>query len=298
MALRDVVNRIFRRDPVETTAAPVEPATRTNSADLYSAFAAERAREQVVKTCREMYKTDSRVEKAHRFYARDIVRAGFIVKTDNPRAKQIADALTQRLDLNQKLEDAVRLTSRDGDSFFELVVDANLNISRMTRKPTLKMHRASNGSDEFPNPRKAFWMDPRDCGMTGEVPADAVWFSEWQMIHARWNHDEENRYGTPMFASATAAFKRAQDGELNVAVRRKLGGSQIRHHVVEGSAADLERYKEMNAQVLGKVSAVTDFFSNKSGALTAIQGDGDIDKIGDVQHHSATMMTASDVPME
>jgi hypothetical protein len=299
MALRDVVNRLFRREPVETTAVTSDPSSsRTNGVDLYAAFLSERAREQIVKTCREMYKTDSRVEKAHRFYARDIVRAGFIIKTDNAKAKQIADELQTRLDLNQKLEDAVRLTSRDGDSFFELVVDDGLRIVKMTRKPTLKMHRASNGMDEFSNSRRAFWLDPRDYAIGGDVPADAVWFAEWQIVHARWNHDEENRYGTPMFASATSAFKRAQDGELNVAVRRKLGGSQLRHHVVEGSASDVEKYREMNAAVLGKVQAVTDFFSNKAGTMTVHQGDGNIDKIADVQHHIATMMTASDVPME
>jgi len=299
MALRDVINRIFTRTPVETTAVQ-EPSLRGNEGiDLYASFAAARAREEVVKTCREMYKSDPRVKKAHRFYARDIVRAGFIVKTKNAQAKKIADDLSTRLNLNQLLEDAVRLTSRDGDSFYEIVVDETLNISKLTRKPTLKMHRASNGADEFPNPRRAFWMDTRDFGgMSVEPPLDALWFSEWQMIHARWEHDEENRYGTAMFASGTAAFKKVQDGEINVAVRRKLGGSQLRHHVVEGAASDVERYKEMNAQVLGKVSAVTDFFSNKAGTMTVHQGDGNIDKIADVQHHIATMMTASDVPME
>lgn len=304
MALRDTVNNIFarwtRRGETTVTPAPTSaPSLQGESGDLYERFAADRAREAVVKTCREMYKTDPRVEKAHRFYARDIVRAGILIKTEDENAKKIADALIRRLDLNQKLEDAVRLTARDGDSFYQVVVDEQLNVSALKRMSTLKMHRHSNGMDEFDSPSRAFWMDPRPyAGMTGDIPREAVWFAEWQMLHARWNHDEENRYGTPMFASATGAFKRAQDGEINVAVRRKIGGSQLRHHVVEGSVADVEKYKEDNAKMLGKLAAVIDLFSNKPGALTVHQGDGNIDKIGDVLHHIETMMTAADTPME
>jgi hypothetical protein len=118
------------------------------------------------------------------------------------------------------------------------------------------------------------------------------------MVHARWDHEKNERYGTPMFASATGAFKRVEDGEINIAVRRKIGGSIIRQHIVEGSAADVKKYKEDNLAVLGKISAVIDLFTNKAADLKVHQGDGNLDKIGDVNHHVATMMAASDVPME
>jgi len=101
-----------------------------------------------------------------------------------------------------------------------------------------------------------------------------------------------------MMRSARRQFKYVHDGELNVAVRRKIGGAQLRQHVVEGSAADVEKYKEDNKLALGKLAAVIDFFSNKASSLTVHQGDGNIDRIGDVEHHIATMATASDVPME
>jgi len=77
-----------------------------------------------------------------------------------------------------------------------------------------------------------------------------------------------------------------------------MGGSQIRIHSVEGSPADLEKYKEDNQAAFGKLNAVTDMFSNKKTTIDVKQGDGTIDKIGDVTHHVATMMAGSDVPME
>lgn len=280
----------------EAVTTQADPRVESVTAE-YEKLKADRDRMAIIKTCRTMYDTDTRVRKAHRFYARDIVRAGFIVKTKDATAKQIAADLQKRLNMNQVLEDGVRLTSRDGDSFYEVVVDESLNITKLSRKPTLLVRRNSNTQDEFDNPMRAFWMSSNNWQGT-EPPRDADWFAEWQMIHARWDHDPEHRYGTPMFSSATSPFKRVQDGELNVAVRRKMGGSQIRIHSIEGSPADLEKYKEDNAEAFGKLSAVTDLFTNKKGSVDVKQGDGTIDKIGDVTHHVATMMTASDVPME
>jgi hypothetical protein len=176
-------------------------------------------------------------------------------------------------------------------------VDDSLLISDVTRKPTLRVHRNSNQADKFDNPERAFWMAGETYMLT-EPPKDAIWFPVWKMIHARWNHDEEQRYGEPTMKSARKQFKYVEDGELNVAVRRKIGGAQLRHHVVEGSDADVKKYKEDNQASLGKLAAVIDFFSNKTGGMTVHDGDGNLDKIADVQHHIATMFTASDVPME
>ncbi len=273
------------------TPAPVIPES------MMSGFQVERSRLSAIKDCREMYDIDPRVEKMHRDYARDLVRNGFLIETGDARAKQLADDLQKRLKLNQKLEDWDRLSMRDGDSFLELSVDDGLLISNMTRKPTIQMHRASNSADEFINPDRAFWMGS-DNWMGMEPPSDALWFPQWKMIHARWNHDEESRYGRPMMKSARKHFKYVQDGELNVAVRRKIGGAQIRQHIIEGSPADVTKYKEDNKATFGKLAAVIDLFSNKPSSLNVIQGDGDIDKIGDVEHNIATMFTGSDIPME
>jgi hypothetical protein len=296
-SLRDRVNAFF--NPPSPQPSPDGRGSGAPAAvipdGMMDQFRVERSRKAVIKDCREMYEGDPRVEKMHRDYARDLLRNGFIIQTEDAAAKAVAVDLQKRLSLNQRLEDWLRLSMRDGDSFLELSIDEALNVSKVTRKPTLAMHRASNKADEFDNPERAFWMGE---SFGGEPPKDALWFAQWQIIQARWNHDEEHRYGTPMMKSARKHFKYVEDGELNVAVRRKIGGAQIRHHVVEGSGADVEAYKESNKATLGKLAAVIDFFSNKASSLTVVQGDGNIDKIGDVEHNIATMFTASDVPME
>lgn len=291
------VQAFFNPNPAQpSSAGGVAPVI---TEDVYSRFKVERARNLVIKDCRAMYDGDPRVEKMHRMYARDLLRGGFVVKTANVRANEVVMAMQERLNLNQSLEDWLRLSMRDGDSFLELAVGDvgnDLAVTGVSRKPTLQMHRNSNAADQFESADRAFWMGDDNYG--NEAPKDAIWFPEWKIIHARWNHDEESRYGRPMMKSARKQFKYVEDGELNVAVRRKIGGAQIRQHVIEGSAADVEAYKENNKGALGKLAAVIDFFSNKQSSMTVVQGDGNIDKIGDVQHHIGTMFTASDVPME
>jgi hypothetical protein len=301
--LFDRVKAFFNPSASTAPAAPLSASSNPAPVipeSMMSKFQVERTRSAVIKDCRSMYDSDPRVEKMHRDYARDLLRNGFLIKTDNEAALSIANDLQKRLNLNQRLEDWLRLSMRDGDSFLEISVNEALEISKVTRKPTLQMHRNSNSADEFDNADRAFWMGATTAETYAdtEPPKNATWFAVWQMIHARWNHDEEQRYGRPMMKSARKHFKYVEDGELNVAVRRKIGGAQLRQHVVEGSPADVEAYKEHNKASFGKLAAVIDFFSNKPGSLTVHQGDGNIDKIGDVEHNIATMFTASDVPME
>lgn len=210
----------------------------------YMRFKVDRDRFSVVRDARTMYDGDPRVEKMHRDYARDILRNGFFVRTADQRALEIIQNLQERLDLNQRLEDWLRLSMRDGDTFLELTAEQSsvneFRLSNVTRKPTLRMHRNTNSADQFVDPARAFWMMGTETYYQGDVaPADAIWFPQWKIIHARWNHDEESRYGRPMMKSARKQFKYVEDGELNVAVRRKAGGAQLRQHIIEGNPAGI-----------------------------------------------------------
>jgi hypothetical protein len=247
-----------------------------------------------------MYKTDTRAKKMIKTLAGDIVSGGFRVKvTNDPAAQQAADDLLQRLHLSSAIEGWIRLTVRDGDSFLEIGVNDRMQIADVTRKPTLQMHRNSDDADRFPDPTQAYWW--ADSIWIGqEAPRDAVWFADWQIIHARWDHDEGDRYGTPMFASGTGAWKRVTEGEVDVAIRRKTRAGMKYLHVVEGAdEGGLKKYKELNKAALDNpFAAVADFFTNKKGAIMAIQGDATLSEIGDVEHHIATWMMSGDVPME
>lgn len=294
------IGRLFQHKPQAqtTTQGPVLASSSADTNELANRFRADTERKEIIETCRKMYKADPRVKKMHTTLARDLVKGGFVVKCNNERARKIATDLQTRLSLNQRCEDYGRLTARDGDSFIEIGVDQAMNITEITRKPTLKMHRMTNDADQFVDPARAFWLGD-SSGYSTAIPKNAIWFAEWQMIHLRWDHDEENRYGTPMMSTATSAYRRVHEGETDVAVRRKTR-SGIRYvHVVEGSQGDIEAYKQVNEQALkSPFAAVVDFFTSKKGTIEVIEGEGSsLEAIGDVLHHIETMGMASDVPL-
>lgn len=304
MGLIDTINRVFSRrqaaaanDTSQETAA-AQAAVTSPTQSITQRLHGDRQRAQLVRVCNEMYETDPRCEQAVNTLARDMAKGGFAVKSDDTRATDVANALIERLKLQSVLDDYARETLIEGDTFVEVGIDAEPAITSLTRKPVLHMQRNSDRADRFSNSSRAYWYDDR-LFATLEAPPDAIWFAEWQIIHMRWNHRSKRRYGRPLFGSAVGAWKRVTEGELDLAVRRKTRAGMRYLHIVEGAdATALEAYKENNRAALDDpYSGIADFFSNKPGSISAIQGDAKLNDIDDVIHHIETWWTASPVPM-
>jgi hypothetical protein len=299
MGLIERFTALFRqRTPQGAATTSDELIVPSRPSALPDLFRADRDRMTIVGKNREMYRTDMRVKRIVSTLARDTVKGGFEVKAKDGRVVDVAQAMVKRVKLIDHLDDYVRLTLRDGDTFLEAGVNAAAEIAELTRKPTLEMRRASNEFDQFSDPTKAYWWG--DAAWWGlDAPSDAVWFAQWQIIHARWDHDEGTRYGSPLFAAATSAFKRFTEGETDIAVRRKTRAGMKYLHVVDGaSEGELEEYQERNKEALDNpFAAVADFFTNKEGSITPIQGDANLEAISDVVHHIRSFWTASPVPM-
>jgi hypothetical protein len=310
-ALIDRVTNWLRRARADG-AAPAAAATteappqRSATPEVVTRLQVEHDRRTVVSECREMYRSDPRAEGVVDSVARDAVKGGFRLKVSGAtggaaqarRAQEAAEAMLARLRLAERLDDYLRLTLRDGDSFLEVVVSEAREIVALSRKPALEMHRHSDRFDRFPDPRRAYWWS--DAPWSAATPArDAVWLADWQVVHARWSHDEGERYGRPLFASARGAWKRIREGEIDVAIRRKTRAGLKYIHALEGaSEADLEAYKERNKAILDNpFAAVADFFSSKKTTITAVQGDARLGEIEDVKHHIRTFFIGSPMPM-
>src|SRR5689334_4467926 len=141
MGLRDLVNNVFRRNdaPVASTTISTREPAPANAAPttLAHKFAAETDRRKIIEACRMMYKVDPRIKKMHRQLARDIIKGGFVVRTSNQVALQEAQALISRLNLNKRIDDYVRLSARDGDSFLQVEINDAFDVVGISRKPTL-----------------------------------------------------------------------------------------------------------------------------------------------------------------
>lgn len=250
-----------------------------------------------------MYEEDTRGKGVPKTLATDTVKGGFEIQVKGPRSKEalaIANDLLKRVEFWKRIDDWVRLTLRDGDTFLELVANAAGDIVQVSRKPALEMHRWSDEFDTFYDPTRAFWWaDLMWSSATMDPPADAVFFAEWQIVHARYDHDEGSRYGRPLFASARGAYKRLREGETDIAIRRKTrAGMRYVHSLEDASQADIEAYRERNKDILANpFAAIADFFSNKRTTIAAIQGDAHLQEIDDVLHHIRTWWIASPVPM-
>lgn len=294
-------NLINRLRPAQPKTSSDERPTPRRRATPAQRFGLDHGLPAEVRDSRAMVADDTRPKEIISTLARDVVKGGFRVVVskgvDVKKAQTIADELQQRLRLVSRLDDYCRLTFRDGNSFLELSVERGGQIVELTRKPTLLMRRNSNQYDRFDDPRRAYWYSEEPWWLP-EPPADALWFADWQIIHARWDHDEGDRYGTPLFASARKAFRRLDEGEDNIAIRRRTrAGMRYVHKLKTNDENDVDAYIEKNKDVLDAPYApIQDFFGNVE--IEAIQGDARLSEIDDVLHHVDTFGVASPVPLE
>lgn len=304
MALIDQItqlwNRLLGRGQERTTTIEMLPRSKPGPSEDFAQMEADRTREAIIKTCQRMYDEDTRADGVLHTLARDIVGAGFTLTTGNAQADAIAETLIKRLKLGSRLDDFVRLTARDGDSFLEVAVNADREIVGLTRKPTLEMHRNSNKQDTFDDPRYAFWWSdqPYVWRTPSTTDESVLWFAEWQIVHARWNHDEGKRYGRPLFRSATGPWKHITEGEHDVATRRKTrAGMKYNHQFPQGTTAtEIETYKAVNADILDSpLAAIQDFFGTAD--IKTVEGDARVSDIEDILHHIRTWWVVSPVPM-
>jgi len=297
--LIDRITRLFGDAPdasgTVTTQSPVGPRTQTQL-DVAQRFMPDRDRQERLATARQMYEDDTRAKEVLKSMARDVMMGGYELIIEDAGAADSAAMLEKQLDLQRSLENWVRLCFRDGDLFLEIGVDDSFNIVEVTRKPIIGMHRYSNTFDQFDDPTHAYWYSDRWYG--GEPPPEAVWFSNWQVVQARWDHDEGERYGRPFFASGSGAWKRLKEGELDISVRRKTrAGIKYQHKFPPGTKkGTIDEYKVINKDALtDPLAAVADFFGTPD--INVLQGDARLGEIADVLYHLRTWFIVAPMPM-
>lgn len=302
MSLISFLTNIFRPAARPITTADVPPPSLITLAARM--FTSESDRASVVKLARRMERDDSRMDAALHAIGRDITRGGFTItipqQPNAARARQIAQDLIDRLNLTQITDDVVRESLRDGDGFYELAIDADGLIQDVSRKPTLEMRRLSDVLDRFDDPTRAFCWNDEVFMIMGLPPRDAVYFAEFQLIHMRWGHNAGDRYGTPLFTSGRQPWIYAQEGERDIATRRKTrAGMRYVHNLKGASEGEIEAYKARNKNVLSDPNvAIADLYANSdSTSIDVVQGDAHLSEIGDVEHHVTTALFNSPVPL-
>lgn len=231
---------------------------------------------------RHMDHADGRVKQIHRRVARDVVRGGLVLLNNNPNSRIWKEwaGFVKRLQLDNpaKLKSDARGMVMEGNLPMQWVLDATGAVVACVRMPaeTIRPNVGVNG--QYKDLTKAYSQyDP----LTGLDLAD---FPLWQLTLGRFdpdNFDDQGCLGRPFLDASREVWKKLRMTETDLVIRRRHRAPLRMSHVLEGASAD--ELKTYQAGVEANSDQITlDYYQNKKGGVTPIQGDANLDQIKDV----------------
>lgn len=258
------------------------------------------AHKQKVADIRDMDQRDGRVKKIHSKTARAAVKGGLKLVFKGTEDARINDAWRQflkrcSLDNDAKLRSHARGTLIEGNLALQWVLDNNRQVAECVRMPSETIIPNADATGQFKDVNRAFiQIDP----MTGQ---EAASFALWQMKFGRLdpdNWDDHGSYGRPYLDSDREVWRKLIHTEENLVIRRNHRAPLRMFHVLEGATAkELEAYRDEIEQDMNDSDQVkTDYYSNKPGSVSAIQGDENLDQIADVAYLLDTFFAGTPAP--
>jgi hypothetical protein len=238
---------------------------------------------QAILDIREMDRLDGRVKRIHSRVARDTIRGGLLFTQEQPSTKMQREwkAFSRRLQLNrrEKLRSDARGLVMEGNLALQWVLDQSMSVDSAIRMPaeTILPNVADDG--RFKDVTKAY--SQFDI-MTG---AEQAVFPLWKLTLARSdpdNFDDMGSMGRPFLDASRTVWRKLGMTEEDLVIRRRMRAPLRMSHVLEGSTK--EALDDYRAQVERDQSqgVVTDYYSNKKGGVSPLQGDSNLDQIADI----------------
>lgn len=233
---------------------------------------------------RAMDRSDGRVKRIHNRTARDVVRGGLVLQQNNPstRIEREWNAFVARLQLNRpdKLKSDARGLITEGNLAYQWVLDPEGNVIAGVRMPSETMRPNVGADGRFADVRQAY---SQIDVMTGQPLAH---FPLWQLTIGRLdpdNFDDMASLGRPFLDASREIWRKLRMTDTDLVIRRRHRAPLRISHILEGATdGDLTAYKARTEQ--NKDLITTDFYSNKKGSITAMQGDAALDQIADVTY--------------
>ncbi|WP_020396115.1 hypothetical protein [Thiolinea disciformis] len=232
---------------------------------------------------RRMDRLDGQVKMLHNRIAKSLTKGG--LQLDNPTNDKRLNTLWRayvartELDKRQKLISDARGLIVEGNLVLQWVLNTTATqVMRSVRMPaeTIRPLVAVNG--QFVDPAKAYaqysFLDGKDL----------AFFARWQMDVARLdpdNYDDFGSLGRPLLDANRKRWRQINMTTDDMVVRRRHRAALRTAHVLKGASdAQLTEYKKrVEAE---EKSITTNYYSNVDGAVTALQGDANLDQIADV----------------
>lgn len=254
---------------------------------MYRQFAVSTELRERIVMLRQMEVMDGRVKMIHNRICRDTIRGGLVMQflephsSDTLRREWLKFSASLQLTNSQKLRSDARGLVAEGNLPLQLVLGTDgSGIAAAVRMPAETIVPLVTLGGRFGDPARAY--EQRDV-VSGEVLAT---FAAWQLQLARFDplsFDDLGEMGRPFLDAVTSTWRKLVMTEEDLVIRRRTRAPLRLSHVLEGADdAGLNNYRQQVEGEKGEIT--TDFYSNRKGGVTAIQGDENLAEIADVVH--------------
>lgn len=300
--IADPISKLWRTIFPSAANLPLERGDRIASdlamQRLYRTMFIDYDRRALVQTMRTMDQQDGRVKTIHKRVARDVVRGGLVCNyretSSSETLKKEWEAFEYRLQLdqNEKLKSDARGLVMEGNLPLQLVLNETQDVVAAIRMPSETIVPMVNAGGRYKDPARAY--EQRDV-MTGRVLAS---FAAWQLSICRLdpdNFDDLGAMGRPWLDACSKKWRQLDMAEDDLVIRRRMRAPLRLAHVMEGADdATMTAYrKEVEG---GQGDVTTDYYMNRKGGVTAVQGDATMGEIGDVVHLLDTFFAGAPAP--
>lgn len=246
---------------------------------------------------RHMDRADGQVKRIHRKVARDTVKGGIVLQQADANETIAKEwKLFQRrlqLDRVEKLKSDAQGLVMEGNVPFQMVVDDERNVVAMVRMPTETIRANVGANGRFIDPTQAYIQFDMLAGK------EIARFALWQMLLLRFDPDNFDDYGSmgrPFLDANRSTWRKLNMANEDLVIRRRMRAPLRMAHVLENAnAEDLNSYRATVEKDQAHGS-VTDYYLNKKGGVTALQGDANLDQIGDIAYLLDTFFSGAPMP--
>lgn len=245
---------------------------------------------------RQMDRQDGRVKRIHNRVARDVTRGGLVMQQTDPASplQPLWQAFVRRLQLDNpaKLKSDARGLLMEGNLPLQWVLDGQGDIVGAVRMPAETI-RPNVGSDgRFKDVRAAY----SQIDLCSE--RELARFPLWQLTLARLdpdNFDDLSAMGRPFLDASREIWRKLRMTDTDLVIRRRHRAPLRLAHVLEGSN-DTELRQYQDRVEANKDLITTDFYLNKKGGVSAVQGDASLGDIGDVVYLLDSFFAGTPLP--
>jgi hypothetical protein len=302
----------FRRKPVELkTAVPLPGERAPGGTEAGQRAHPEAVAQRLVRAMwvdptlraqildiRHMDRMDGRVKKIHLRTSRAAAKGGIrLDATGQPKRLHCEfESFANRLHLyrRDKLESDLRGLMMEGNLCMQWVLDRDQSaVVGCARMPAETIVPRVGAHGLFEDTREAYEQYDLTLGMP------ICKFGLWQLTVSRLtpdNYDDFGSLGRPYLDATRAVWRKLMMTEEDLVIRRRMRAPLRMAHVQEGASKedlDLYRLEVERDQASG---ASRDYFSNKKGTVTAVQGDSNLEQIADVSLLIDTFFAGSPAP--